>query len=183
MHLWGAVAPVWHEWFSRGLRPGTHYLEVPAAPLAAICPALLKEMLAMDNSSFANNTSDASRGSVLTTASAISTAQTEFVQQRLRMQVCLEMVNLNSPSACHQHAQVLAAPTPCKALGPLQDVREYLLDVLGAYSQLQRFSPTPSATAQHVTAEVLLQHFLFDEDRATILAAYPWLHCQLARGL
>ena len=46
---------MWHEWFSRGLRPGTHYLEVPAAPLAAICRALLKEMLAMDDSSFKMN--------------------------------------------------------------------------------------------------------------------------------
>ena len=53
--LHGAVAPVWHEWFSRGLRPGTHYLEVPAAPLSAICPALLKQMLAMDDSSFKMN--------------------------------------------------------------------------------------------------------------------------------
>lgn len=65
----------------------------------------------------------------------------------------------------------------------VQDVREYMLDVLGAYAQLQRFRPAPSATAQLVTAEVLLRHFLFDEDRAAILAAYPWLRCQLARGL
>ena len=62
-------------------------------------------------------------------------------------------------------------------------MREYILDALGAYSQLQRFAPAPSAAAQLVTAEALLQHFLFDEDRAAVLAAYPWLRCQLARGL
>lgn len=58
-----------------------------------------------------------------------------------------------------------------------------MLDLLGAYAELQRFVPAPSATAQLITAEVVLKHFLFEEDRASILAAYPWLHCQLARGL
>ena len=50
----GAVKPQWHEWFSRGLKKGTHYLEVPAAPLPAICPALLKGMLAMEKAGFSD---------------------------------------------------------------------------------------------------------------------------------
>ncbi len=42
------MEPQWHEWFSRGLVAGEHYLNVPAAPLDAICPALLLPMLALE---------------------------------------------------------------------------------------------------------------------------------------
>ena len=42
------MEPQWHEWFSRGLVAGEHYLNVPAAPLDAICPALLLTMLALE---------------------------------------------------------------------------------------------------------------------------------------
>lgn len=65
----------------------------------------------------------------------------------------------------------------------LQDVREYILDLLTSYAKLQRFVPRPSAGAERVTATRLLQHFLFDEDRAEIVAAHPWLGCAAARGL
>ena len=114
----------------------------------------------------------------------------------------------------------------------MQDVREYLLDALGTYASLQRFTPRralagkaigslsvstlrnclplpqrwslprvlcfdtckapfrpghaahrPSSGAQLVTAEVVLQHYLFDTDRALILRAHPWLRCQHQRGL
>ena len=42
------MEPQWHEWFSRGLLSGKHYLTIPAAPLDAICPALLATMLALE---------------------------------------------------------------------------------------------------------------------------------------
>ena len=45
-----AVKPRFHEWFSRGLVEGQHYLEVPAEPLDAICPALVAAMLTTEGS-------------------------------------------------------------------------------------------------------------------------------------
>ena len=42
------MKPQFHEWFSRGLVEGRHYLEVPAEPLDAICPALVASMLSME---------------------------------------------------------------------------------------------------------------------------------------
>ena len=42
------MEPQWHEWFSRGLVSGEHYLAIPAAPLDAICPALLAAMLDLE---------------------------------------------------------------------------------------------------------------------------------------
>ncbi len=43
-----AVQPHFHEWFTRGLVEGQHYLEVPAEPLDAICPALVDGMLSIE---------------------------------------------------------------------------------------------------------------------------------------
>lgn len=65
----------------------------------------------------------------------------------------------------------------------LQDVRQYILDALGHYASLQRFDPAPSAGAKLITAESLLRHFLFEDDKAAVLAAHPWLRCALERGL
>lgn len=65
----------------------------------------------------------------------------------------------------------------------LQDVREYMLDLLTAYAALQRFKPEPTPGAERVTAAALLDHFLYQEDRAEITRAHPWLACAAERGL
>ncbi len=57
-----------------------------------------------------------------------------------------------------------------------------MLDLLAAYARLQRFKPAPSAGAERVTAARLLRHFLFDEDRAAVADAHPWLRCAAERG-
>ncbi len=84
------------------------------------------------------------------------------------------------------------APRPLTLTNPLagmmygtslQDVREYILDALGHYASLQRFDPAPSADAKLITAESLLRHFLFEDDKAAVLAAHPWLRCALERGV
>ena len=65
----------------------------------------------------------------------------------------------------------------------LQDVREYMLDALGTYASLQRFAPAPTPGAEPLTAQPLLRHFLFEQDRAALLAGRPWLRCALRRGV
>ncbi len=44
------MKPQFHEWFTRGLVEGQHYLQVPDAPLDAICPALVDAMLSIEGS-------------------------------------------------------------------------------------------------------------------------------------
>ena len=43
-----AVKAQWAEWFSRGLHPGKHYLEVPVDPLQGICPAVVSTLEAAE---------------------------------------------------------------------------------------------------------------------------------------
>ena len=43
-----AVKAQWAEWFSRGLHPGKHYLEVPVEPLQGICPAVVSTLEAAE---------------------------------------------------------------------------------------------------------------------------------------
>jgi hypothetical protein len=62
-------------------------------------------------------------------------------------------------------------------------VREYLLDVLAEYAPLQRFTPHPSEGAVLVTAEFLLEQFLYQKDKDVLLEAHPWLNCKLQQGL
>ena len=50
LHRGAAVKPQFHEWFTRGLVEGQHFLEVPAEPLDTICPALLEAMLSIEGS-------------------------------------------------------------------------------------------------------------------------------------
>jgi len=61
----------------------------------------------------------------------------------------------------------------------MEDVRNYLLDLLWAHADVLRYNVTPSATARPLTHSLLLEQFVFDKDRAMILAAYPWLNCGL----
>ncbi len=72
--------------------------------------------------------------------------------------------------------------SPHFAAFPPQDVRRYILDVLWAHADVQRFNVTPSAGARPLTHRTLLDQFVFDKDRGMILAAYPWLRCGLDGG-
>ena len=65
----------------------------------------------------------------------------------------------------------------------VQDVREYMLDLLRTYASLQKFKPAPTAGAELITAERLLRHFVFDLDRERVISANPWLRCALEQGI
>lgn len=65
----------------------------------------------------------------------------------------------------------------------VQDVREYMLDLLRTYASLQKFKPAPTPGSELITAERLLRHFVFDLDRERIVSANPWLRCALEQGI
>lgn len=188
------VAPRLWEWFSRGLVRGTHFLQVPNDPPSALCPSTLATLsaLEMKRLHFASGTGyvqgNASAAGLETRHKNSSPADRSMPghpedgsrQQQMAAAVAAVAADVTAEARAAIPEDMSAALTDfVDSKLRMQDVREYIVDLLWKLSDVQHFNVTPSKGAKVMTHRSILDAFMFDRDRQEVAAAYPWLRCGL----
>lgn len=188
------VAPRLWEWFSRGLVRGTHFLQVPTDPPSALCPSTLATLstLELKRLHFASGTGYV-QGNTSAPGHEIQHSNSSQAdrhiaghpedgsrQQQMAAAVAAAAADVKAEARAASPEDMSAALTDfVDSKLRMQDVREYIVDLLWKLSEVQHFNVTPSTGAKLMTHRSILDAFIFDRDRQEVMAAYPWLSCGL----